>query len=844
MLPITTSSRLSIFFLLIIVYSCTPAPPKTSGAGKAMEYWDMLRSYPDGLIHSSYLHRAHEQWRPELGLRNNAEWRSLGPKNIGGRTLCLAFHPLDSNLIYAGSAGGGLWVTRTAGKGPQAWKRVFTGHPVLSVSTIAINPERPEELFIGTGEVYNYQSARPGIDDRFNRGSYGMGILRSIDGGQTWQVSLDWRQSELRGVWKIIFNPRRSATLLAATTEGIYRSRDRGNTWQQLSDRRMATDLEIHPVDTNIIYAGHGGYRSPETGIYRSLDGGETFELLQQLPFQYTGKAAITLVPAKPDWIYASIADDLESIGLFRSTDQGRNWTLLNTQDVAKWQGWYAHDIAVHPEQSNTLMYVGIDAWRSFDGGKQLNQRSYWQAWQFGQTGVGEPEGPANYVHADIHAAYYHPANSRRVFLATDGGIFESINAGTTWSSRNGGYQTQQFYADFASAPLDSNLAIGGLQDNSTVIYSGSDAWARRIGGDGMSAAIDPENDQFIYGSLQNLRILRSSDRGETFRRLAIGNSANEKRNFNGPFVLAPSQPSKLYAGAQRLYVSNNRGGTWQAASAQTDGDNVILKIAVAPNDPDLLYFSTNSLTGTQAPAVFKSTSAGRNDWMRMQGLPEQLCTDLVFHPTDPEQVYAVFGGFNTEHVFRTLDGGQSWTSIDHNLPDLPTHTLFIDPEQTSHLYIGNDLGVFASQNDGQSWEWISQDIAEAVMVMDLSYSPENRRLRVATHGLGAYELALDQLELTAQQTPLPAPLSIALPYPNPTRDWVYLDLAVETGGTFSFELVDVTGRSLESYQNSYESGASPTISFDLQERESGIYWVVIRELDSGFQSTYSVVKR
>lgn len=825
--------------ILLTIFSCAEVPHETSGAGQAMEYWSMLRTYPDGKLYSHKLQEAYEAWQPQLSLRNEV-WRAMGPKNVGGRTLCLAFHPENPEQIYAGSASGGLWVTETGGKGPQAWERIRTGFPLMGVSTIAINPQQPEEMFIGTGEVYNHQAARPGIDDRFNRGSYGMGILRSRDGGSSWEVSLDWRRSQLRGVWKIIYNPLRSSTLLAATTEGIFRSGNGGKSWQQLSDRIMATDLEIHPLDTNVIYASHGGYRSPETGIYRSTNGGKTFELLHKLPTQYTGKASISLAPSEPDWIYVSIAEEESSIGLFRSIDRGENWTLMNTQDVAKWQGWYAHDVAVHPHQAQQLIYVGIDTWRSVNGGKELDQLSFWQLWQFGKTEVGAPEGPQQYVHADIHAAYYHPANSQRVFVATDGGIFESVNGGNTWTSRNGGYQTQQFYADFASAPQDSNLAIGGLQDNSTVLYDGTDAWARRIGGDGMTAAIDPIDDQYIYGSLQNLQVLRSTDRGENFRRIVIGNSANETRNFNSPFTLVPAQPNRIYAGAQRMYVSDNRGGTWEAASSQKDGNNSILKIAIAPDDPDLLYFSTNSLDGSQSPAVFQSTSGGRSSWTRMEGLPDRLCTKLVFHPIHSDTVFAVFGGFNTPHVFRTTNGGRSWRSIDGNLPDLPTHSLFVDPLFPDHLYIGNDLGVFTSRNGGKSWEWISQDIAEAIMVLDLSYSPSNRTLRIATHGLGAYELALDKLELDKKP---PASLIIQPPYPNPSPDWIRLDLEVGTTGTFSFEMVDVNGRILERHQATYASGAQESVRFNLKDRAAGVYWIVIRDVEYGFRWTFRVVK-
>ena len=164
-----------------------------SGAAQAMEEWALLRSYPDGRIWQRNLSEAFEQRQLELVFRDeNPDWEALGPKNFGGRTISLAFHPTDPNIIYVGAAGGGLWKTTTAGVGAQAWERVPLGHPVLGVSAIAINPDNPDEMYIGTGEVYNYTVASPGVSDRLTRGSYGIGILKTSDGGQSWQKSLDW----------------------------------------------------------------------------------------------------------------------------------------------------------------------------------------------------------------------------------------------------------------------------------------------------------------------------------------------------------------------------------------------------------------------------------------------------------------------------------------------------------------------------------------------------------------------------------------------------------------------------------------------------------------------------
>ncbi|MCB0545889.1 MAG: hypothetical protein KDC70_20340, partial [Saprospiraceae bacterium] len=183
---------------------------------------------------------------------------------------------------------------------------------------------------------------------------------------------------------------------------------------------------------------------------------------------------------------------------------------------------------AIKPDNPELLIWTGIDVYKSTNGGSSILQKTNWFAWDFGQTPVGGPEGPPNYVHADIHAAYYSPFNNDAVFLVTDGGIFYSGNNGDSWEGRNGGYQTQQFYANFACSPTNPNLAMGGLQDNASAIYVGDDSWMRVIGGDGMGAAINPDDNDVLYGSWQRLNLLRSNNRGQSFFYITPNTAQNE----------------------------------------------------------------------------------------------------------------------------------------------------------------------------------------------------------------------------------------------------------------------------------------------------------------------------
>ncbi|MCB0642694.1 MAG: hypothetical protein KDC44_13690, partial [Phaeodactylibacter sp.] len=291
-------SRAYVALLLLFVLSCTdqteaPKRPHPGGAALAMEEWAFVRSYPDGKIWSRNLAAAHAAQQVVLNTRGgglDAHWEAIGPKNIGGRTLCLAFHPTDPNTMYAGSASGGLWKSTTQGVGYAAWEYVPTGHPVLGVPAIAINPENPDEMYIGTGEVYNYTAAMPGIADRLTRGSYGIGILKTIDGGATWSPSLDWSYGEMTGVADLLINPENPATVYAATTEGLYRSYNSGASWEQIKANVMAADIEMHPQDTSTLLVSFGNYLSPanQKGVYRSQNGGNSFELLSDgLPTNY-----------------------------------------------------------------------------------------------------------------------------------------------------------------------------------------------------------------------------------------------------------------------------------------------------------------------------------------------------------------------------------------------------------------------------------------------------------------------------------------------------------------------------------------------------------------------------
>lgn len=841
----------AVMALLLCVTCRQPslsAPESPSEAGESLRLWAMARMFPNGLFYTEKYTTALTQMRLEASIhaqdRGNS-WEAIGPKNIGGRTLCLAINPLDTNILYAGSAAGGIWKSTTAGRGAQAWTRIETGFPVLGVSAIAIDPQNPNVLYAGTGEVYNVEFSMPNVAFRTTRGTYGIGILKSTDGGQSWSKSLDWSYGDLRGVQDIKINPLRPATVYAATTEGLLRSYNAGATWQTVHNRKMAVDIEINPADTSMVFVTHGSLDDQAvSGIFRSTDGGNSFQLLNNgIAISYSGKAMLGICPGQPNTIYASVGNAFVQEGLYRSNDSGASWTKVNAQDVCTYQGWYSHDVAVHPSDPNTIIWVGVDTWKSINGGNTAAKKTFWYTWVFGQVPAGGPEGPPYYVHGDIHRTYWLQSDPKKLYSVTDGGIFVSYDSGETWQGRNGGYQTQQFYANMGNSTTDPALCIGGMQDNATAIYTGTGDWTRVLGGDGQCAGINPQDDRIMFGSSQYLNMSKSVDGGASFYNIVSSEMANESPVFNGPFVIAPSDPQVMYAGAQSLYRSDDTGDSWANISGgAAAGGDPILTIAVDPQNANRVFFSTVPVSGAQARVFKFDATTGLSTLLT--GLPNRFCMDIAIDPTHSNIAYTVFSGFNAGHVWKTVDGGVSWTNIDNGLPDIPTNTVLIDPLDPDRVYIGNDVGVWLSRDAGTTWELFSAGAPNALPVMDLS-ATSDRKLRVATHGLGVWQAPM--AELVGVSDPLPAGQLALHLFPNPATDRVSVQFDLPAGGRVHVQVVDARGRVVLKTRTTWLPAGEHLETLDCGHWPAGVYGIIIEgnepEGDSPIRGYRALVK-
>lgn len=698
-----------------------------SGAMEALDFWTQARSYPDTDIPTSKFYNAFKLSKTKLREVSNvlgagSIWDPIGPLNLQGRTKCVAINPKNPKVIYVGTASGGLWKSNTSGLGAD-WERVRLGYPALGVSSIVIDPVDTNTMYIGTGEVYRKNNSVGGLVQRTTRGSYGIGILKTTDGGLTWTKTLDWFYDQRRGVQMLKMNPLNPKTVWAATTEGAFKTVDGGESWNHVLFAQMATDLVIHFSDTNKVMVAFGNFTT--STVVNTTDGGYNWSTS---PLQsYTGKTHLAVYPKNSEIVYASAADSTTGVaGLYRSTNFGQNWSLMNsfsTGGLYGVQGWYSHYVAVHPEDSSIIVLNAVGRSKSTNSGITVTTVS---------SG-----------YSDNHGYAIDPTNPNIFYAANDDGIYRSTNFGSSYTNIGFGMQTGQIYNGFSCSTTDSLIALSQSQDHIPGYrYLGSTTWDHASARDESGwTAITPGNDNIMYAVTRyGGYIYKSVDRGSTFS-YAGGFSAGGEglASWNSPVVICPAQTSVLYLGTKKIFKSTTAAGSWSTTNSGNNLDgNPVLSLAVSATNPDTAYAGTAPIA---VPAHIFRTTNGGTTWTNVTGIiPDRYPIDMTVDPQNSSIAYVTMGGFGSGHVYKTTNTGTSWTDVTGTLPDVPTTAAVVDPFRSNVVYVGNDLGVYVSTDAGDTWSTFNTGLPDAVIVADLTVSPSNRALRVATHGNGVWE--------------------------------------------------------------------------------------------------------
>ncbi len=670
-------------------------------------------SYPAGARWNAYLDVLANR-EATLGSVPAANWTSIGPRNIAGRILDLAFDPNNAGVIWAGAASGGIW--RSANDG-QSWTPMDDQLPTLAVGCIVTHPTNSNILYIGTGEgSFNIDA----VD--------GVGVLKSTDGGATWsQTALSWLLSQGQAVNEMVIDPANPNVLVAATRDGVYRTDDAGASWTRTLAAATgwmdAKDIVIDPSNSNILFVAAGyPWGNGNNGIYKSTDNGVSWtKLAGGLPGGAAmGRASLAISASNPSTVYAGIARTINSgaslLGIYRTTDGGETWTRQSTSpNHYSAQGWYNNVIAVDPANPDIVYSGGMNIYKSADAGVTWTTIT-------------------NGIHVDFHAIAF---NKGAMYAGTDGGVYKSLTGGSSWTSLNSGLVTMQFYkmgSDFNNA----NKAMGGTQDNGTNEYRGAPGWTKRLGGDGGEVIYDYSNSNIIYAEYQNGSHLKSLDAGVSWFAVNTGVPSGP---WVTPVEMDPANPNVLYTiGDGNLYKTSNGAGSWSLLFNATEA--VEEDIQVAPSDPQTIYVAGDNV-------IYRSANGGASFTKISAGLAVTNITAMAVHPEQPQTLYVTVGGWNAaSHVYKTTNAGSealsggSWQNITKNLPNVPCNSIVIDPLYPEMVYAGTDLGVFVSTDAGATWNDWNTGLPN-VVVDELDIQAAARLIRAATHGRGMYQANL-----------------------------------------------------------------------------------------------------
>ncbi len=788
------------------------------------------RAYPNNYINKEAYKEAIVQSRqiqanrlPEVA----GQWSFVGPLNTGGRITDVAIAPDNDNHLYVATATGGIFRSYDLGVN---WIPIFDNEAKMSIGDIAIAPSSPQRIYAGTGEANG--SATDGA-------YFGDGIYRSDDAGDSWtNVGLP----ESNHIGRIVVDPTDPDRVFVAATgelygtnseRGIYRTLNGGGSWEQVlfvTDSTAAIDVAMNVVNTNILYASmwertrkpwERDYAGVSSAIHRSMDGGTTWTRLGEAnglpaPNVQTGRIGIAVSESDPSTVYARYTTNKvtnEFDGLYKSIDNGDNWTLVTPASALSGIdanfGWYFGNLRVNPTNSSEVYIVGLEIAKSTDSGA---------SWQ---TLPG--------MHVDHHALDFSRTNSDFMLAGNDGGAYISNNGGNSWSKFLN-LPITQFYNIEVDRTQPERL-YGGTQDNNTIrtMTGGASDWHSIWGGDGFHVNVDPVDNNYIYVEAQYGNLGRSIDGGDSFNYATNGINGNDRNNWNTPVIISPFDHEILYYGTNRLYTSN-RASNWTVISPDlTDGIHpsgsmafgTLTAIASSYNNLDVIY------TGSDDGNV-NVTFDGGATWTDVStGLPDQYITSIAMVPDDDMTAYVTVSGFKyleyTPHVFKTTDGGENWTDISSNLPNLPINDIITYSEENI-LLVATDLNVWFSIDDGESWDILGNGLPQTI-IMDLKLHEPTQTLYAGTFGRGMFSfdnvvnfcLGVGDNELSAS--------SIIL-HPNPATSEFTISQTLSSEG--SIQLFDISGKKIkELFRGDF--GAHKNIRVRTDGIASGVYLVKVR---------------
>lgn len=691
-------------------------------------------------------------------------FRSIGPAVTSGRVIAFAVDPTDKRTYFVGVASGGVWKTVNAG---TTFTPVFENEGSYSIGAISIDPKNPSVVWVGTGERNSQRSV-----------GYGDGVYRSEDGGRSWR-NMGLKTSEHIG--RIAIDPRDSNVVFVAAQgplwspggeRGLYKTTDGGRTWKAVisgTENTGVTDVVIDPKNPDNMYAATWQRRrhfytlingGPESAIYRSVDGGNTWTRVRSgLPQGDLGRIGLSVSPADTDVIYATVEAAGSGSGIFRSNDRGATWERMSP-NIA--QGMYYGQIIADPRDVDRVYIPNVQFQVSDDGGRTVR-------------GLGE-----RLKHVDNHAIWIDPDDTDHLLVGCDGGVYESFDRGANWN-----FKSNLPVAQFYDVDVDNNVPFyhvyGGTQDNNSLggpartrNQSGilNSDWYATNGGDGFRSQVDPTDSNIVYAESQNGGLVRFNKL--TGERMSItpieGKDIESQRyNWDTPFIISPHSHTRLYFAGHKLFKSDNGGEDWTAISGDLTRrlDRNALPVmgkvwgpdAVAKNQSTALYGNASALSESprKAGLIYVGTDDGLiqvteddgKTWRKIDkfpGVPDMSYVARVLASRhDENTVYALFNNHQNgdfkPYILKSTDKGRTWSSITGKLPERGSlYAIAEDHIDPNLLFIGTEFGLYFTQDGGGRWVQLKGGLP-TIAVRDIAIQRMENDLIVATFGRGIYVL-------------------------------------------------------------------------------------------------------
>ncbi len=697
------------------------------------------------------------------------DYRLLGPFR-GGRSAAVTGVPGKPNLFYFGATGGGVWETKNGGR---TWKNLSDGFFGGSVGAIEVSTDDPNVIYVGGGET----TVRGNV-------SSGYGVWKTENAGKSWkQMGLE----NSRHIPRIRVHPKNHNIVYAAVLgniykptqeRGVYKSTDGGNSWRKTlfaNENAGAVDLIMDPNNPRILYASTWNIqRTPYSlssggdgsALWKSTDSGESWKEISKnkgFPSDTLGIIGVTVSPVNSDRVWA-IVENKEKGGVYRSDDGGETWTNINSERKLRQRAWYYTRIYADPQDEDIVYVLNVRYHKSTDGGKTYET--------------------FNAPHGDHHDLWIAPEDPNRMVIGDDGGAQTTYDGGETWSTYHN-QPTAQFYRVTTDNSFPYKI-YAAQQDNSTIRIThrneggsiNEDDWEETAGGESAHIAIDPLNNDIVYGGSYDGFLTRYNHKKQTVRSISVwpdnpmGHGAEDMKyrfQWNFPIFFSPHNPKKLYTASNHLHATTNEGESWELLSPDlTRNDPTKLKSSGGPITQDntsVEYYCT-IFAAAESPVqegviwtgsddgLIHITKDGGANWedVTPKGMPEWMMINSI-EPSvfDAGTCYVAGTKYKTgdfaPYLYKTNDFGKTWKKITDGIPSEHfTRVLREDPKQKGILYAGTETGMYISFDDGNNWKAFQLNLP-IVPITDLAVKDNN--LIVATQGRSLW--ILDDLSLLHQ---------------------------------------------------------------------------------------------